>query len=131
YVAYRYTGAGPIYSWARGVRHAKIGIVAFAEQYPLFGLNLDNQVSYVGTADAHGSIDPASTCAQWRQDLLLGRYDFVVVGNNDWTSAPIPQLAWTETDPGAKAMVVTSRKDRGPQGDVFHLGAGAGTTAGC
>lgn len=131
YLAHRYTGRGPIYQWARNLTGARIGIVAFAEQYPLFGLRLDNRVSYVGSVGARGSLLLATDCRQWRQQLSRGRYDFVVIGQNDWTSAPIPELAWTESDPAAKALVVTSRSDPGPQGAVFRLRPGLDTTAGC
>lgn len=131
YVAHRYTADGPIYRWAHNIRGARIGTVAFAEQYPLFGLHLDDEVSYAGTASVNHSILVAANCGEWRRQLAQGRYDFVVIGDNDWTSAPIPQLAWTESDPGATAMVVTRESDPGPHGVVFRLRAGAGTTAGC
>ncbi|HET6963613.1 MAG TPA: hypothetical protein VFH58_02505 [Acidimicrobiales bacterium] len=131
YQAHRYAAAGPVYSWARSIRNARIGTVAFAEQYPLFGPRLDNRVSYVGTAGAHHSLVLATSCRQWRRQLAGGRYDFVVIGDNDWTAAPIPQLAWTRSDPAARTVVVTATGGAGPGGTVFRLAPGAGTTAGC
>ncbi|HET9733599.1 MAG TPA: hypothetical protein VFP54_13080 [Acidimicrobiales bacterium] len=131
YLAHRYSSDGPVYRWARNVRGADIGIVAFAEQYPLFGVDLANRVSYVGTPGPHASLVVAASCGQWRHQLAQGRYDFVVIGDNDWGSGPIPQLAWTASDPAAAAAVSTSPGDRGPRATVFRLRRGADTTAGC
>jgi hypothetical protein len=131
YMADRYSTVGPIYRWARDLDGSKIGIVAFAEQYPLFGPDLDNQVSYVATVGAHGSLVLATSCAQWREELSRGRYDYVVIGDNDWSLAPIRERGWTQSDSAAKPVIVTSRGAAGPQGMVFQISAGIATTAGC
>jgi hypothetical protein len=131
YLVHRYSTDGPIYRWARDVHGAKIGIVAFAEQYPLFGLDLDNVVSYGGTVGAHGSLVLATSCAQWREELSRGGYNYVVIGDNDWSLGPIPERSWTQSDPAAKPVVVTSQGVAGPQGIVFQISAGIATTAGC
>lgn len=130
YLARRYADSGQIYEWARNLRGSKIGITAFAEQYPLFGLHLQNQVSYVGTVGANGSLLSASTCAQWRKQLSQGGYDYVVIGNNDWSLAPIPQRLWTLSDPAAKLLFASPQSAR-PQGIVFHVDPGMLTTARC
>lgn len=130
YLTHRYTAEGPIYHWARNLEGAKIGTIGFADQYPLFGLHLDNQVSYVGTVGAHGSFLLATSCAQWREDLSRGGYDYVVIGDNDWSLAPIPERTWTQSDPAAR-LVIATKSSAGPRGVVFRIVRGIDTTAGC
>lgn len=130
YLADRYESNGRIYQWARNVSNARIGVSAFALQYPLFGLSLQNRVSYVGSRGAHGALVLAKSCGEWREQLARGGYDYVVIGDNDWSLAPLLELRWTQADPLAEPVVNVSH-GTGPEGVVFRLSSGLATTAGC
>ena len=126
YLTRRYSSSAvSIDAWARSVSHHRIGIVAYAEQYPLFGLDLSNRVSYVGSRGPEGALVRASTCQQWRQQLAVGGYSYVVVGVNDWMLAPIREAQWTTSDPAAREVLHTA------DGTVFSVDSGQPSRAGC
>ena len=101
----RSSALGLPYSWARDVRDARIGIVGFFLQHPLYGQDLSNHVQYVGVDGGDGEFRSVASCAEWRRELAAGGYDYVVTApfNFPWgASSAYPREArWTETDPAA------------------------------
>lgn len=67
------------FNWARRVRAARIGIAGFYLRYPLYGLDLSNQVEYVGRRPSSGSFSLPKGCGEWREAIARGRYTHVVV----------------------------------------------------
>jgi hypothetical protein len=100
----------PAFMWARDVRDAKIGIV-IARQYPLYGTDLSNRVEFVGERGPDGTFEPIDTCAEWRQALNEGNYDYIVTGFREpteelGTRPERPrQVRWTRGDPAARKIV--------------------------
>ncbi|MDQ3936353.1 MAG: hypothetical protein M3340_17170, partial [Actinomycetota bacterium] len=109
YFEHRYTDSesplGAAYSWAREVSDARIGVVGSFLQHPLYGNDLSNHVQYVGVAGGDGEFRSVASCAEWRERLADGDYDFVVTApfNYPWgASSAYPREArWTETDRNA------------------------------
>jgi hypothetical protein len=112
YFEFRYSDdsppLGPVYSWARDVRDARIGIVGFFLQHPLYGEDLSNHVQYIGIDGGDGEFRSVASCAEWRERLAEGDYDYVVTApfNYPWgASNAYPREArWTETDPAANRV---------------------------
>jgi hypothetical protein len=115
YLDPRYTTTGSVDAWARGVNHAHIGAVGYAAQYPLAGIDVSNSVEYIGWRVPHGGIQPARTCAEWRDVIGRSRYGYVVAGANKWAIEPADETAWTEADPHAQVVA------RSPSATVFRL----------
>jgi hypothetical protein len=106
----RYTDpASPLaaaYDWTRNLEDARIGIVGFYLQSPLLGEDLSNHVQYVGRDGGDGEFRSVASCAEWREELARGGYDYVATApfNFPWgaTNDQYPREArWTETDPAA------------------------------
>ena len=112
YFEFRYAESashlGPAYAWARGVEDARIGIVGFFLQHPLYGQDLSNHVQYVGVDGGDGEFRSVASCAEWRTRLAEGGYGYVVTApfNYPWgASGAYPREArWTESDPAAKRI---------------------------
>ena len=112
YFEFRYAESpshlGPAYAWARGVEDARIGVVGFFLQHPLYGQDLSNHVQYVGIDGGDGEFRSVASCAEWRTRLAQDDYDYVVTApfNYPWgASAAYPREArWTETDPAAQRI---------------------------
>ena len=112
YFDFRHTAtAGDLalpYTWARETRDARIGIVGFFLQHPLYGDDLSNHVQYVGVDGGDGEFRSVASCAEWRRELAAGDYDYVVTApfNHPWgASSAYPREArWTETDPAANRI---------------------------
>jgi len=100
YLAGRYTTI-PVGNWARSVQHARIGVVGLPAQYPLFGLDLSNQVDYIGQREPHGGFRSITDCNAFRAAVVDGRYDYVVAGTAKWLLEPAPERDWLASDPGA------------------------------
>jgi hypothetical protein len=113
YETHRYRATAPlphIYGWARSQREQRIGIVGFTEQYPLYGLRVDNHVQYVGAPQPHRGFADIADCHAWRGALTRGRYRYVVIAPDGF---PLGhgigrQLAWTLA--GSRARVVLSEQ---------------------
>jgi hypothetical protein len=112
YFDHRYAEAGsdlgPAYAWARDLHDARVAIVGFFLQYPLYGKDLSNHVQYVGIDGGDGEFRSVTSCAEWRGRLATGDYDYVVTApfNYPWgASRAYPREArWTETDPAAQRI---------------------------
>jgi hypothetical protein len=98
--------------WARDTENARIGIVGFFIQYPLYGQDLSNRVNYVARRGPHGAFTRIESCREWRKALNAGRYQYVVTTpfNYPGSLAPEPpeETRWTATDPAAELL----RRDR-------------------
>lgn len=97
------------FMWARDVRDARIATV-IARQYPLYGLDLSNDVGFVGVRGEDGAFTPVRSCREWRRAINEGEYDFVVTGFRepaeeigDRPPHP-PQFEWTRGDPGVREI---------------------------
>ena len=108
----RYADAPPfprIYRWAQSVQHARIGIVGFVEQYPLYGSHDSNVVSYVGASEPHRGFAAITGCRQWREAVDRGRYGWLVVAASGFeyplSLTIAPEAAWTRSSPAASAAI--------------------------
>jgi hypothetical protein len=99
---------GVLYAWAREVRDARIAVAGFYQVYPLHGMDLSNDVRYLGRVDAQGGHHEISTCPAWLDALDRGRYDFVVVAPLDDRTPEPPQAGWTRGG-GAVEVVRSGR----------------------
>jgi hypothetical protein len=85
----------------------RIGVLGRPVEYPFFGPQWHNSVSYVAQPLASHAFELFTDCAAWRQ--AAGRYDYLVLATyGDYTTSA---RRWTATDPHAHV--------------VFHNAAGA------
>jgi len=113
YMHHRY--AGPpllaIDRWARNVHDARIGIVGFFLQYPLYGADLSNYVQYIAKRDADGTSSRITDCRAWRRAIDEGHYDYVVATTPGYpfaTKQPALEATWTRSDPAATELLEVS-----------------------
>ncbi len=109
-------GLDAAFKWAAGISGARIATTS-TRQYPLFGTDLSNHVTFIGSERPHGGFEAPSSCRAWRRELNEGDYDYVVTtfdrlepGNPPYP----PQARWTEA-PAAKPIL------RKPPTVVFQL----------
>ncbi len=117
-------GLNAAFAWARNVSGARIATTS-TRQYPLFGTDLSNEVTFVGVERPHGGFVAASTCRAWRRLLDAGGYDYVVASRDrpERGKPPFPPAAaWTE-GPGAKVVL------REPPTVVFRVEGRAGAAS--
>lgn len=100
----RYVDAGlpptdVVPSALRDVGDARVVVFGTVETYPLFGLDLSNDVE-IGTAPPPG---PGSSCARWRAHLGH-RYDIVVISAWGFVPLPVPPPDVFAGDPAATAL---------------------------
>src|SRR5204863_4110850 len=72
------TGA---WGWAQKTTDSGIalgGTTAAFHQYPFYGPDLSNRVTYLANTDPHGARSPIVDCRRWREAIDSGRYDIVV-----------------------------------------------------
>jgi hypothetical protein len=99
-------GLNAAFKWARSLSGARIATTS-TRQYPLFGTDLSNRVTYIGSERPHGGFEAAATCPTWRRELNAGRYDYVVTTRDrlEPGQRPYPpQATWTE-GPAAKIVL--------------------------
>jgi hypothetical protein len=102
-------GLDAAFAWARDVSGARIATTS-TRQYPLFGTDLSNRVTYVGVGRPHGGFEEAQSCRQFRRLINEGDYDYVVATRDRieaGKAAYPPQAAWTA---GPNARVVLKKK---------------------
>jgi hypothetical protein len=116
YLRDRYARVGPNVPrtsvWARDLRDARIGILGFTAQYPLYGRELSNRIRHVGRRRPRAGFGRIRDCREWRRALNEGRYRYVVVSPvvsyalppGTPTSVP-PEVAWTRSDPAAREIL--------------------------
>jgi hypothetical protein len=100
----------PLQDWGRKASHERIGVVGRASafgQYFFYGTDLSNHVQYIGQQLNHGTFRPITKCAQWRQAINDGNYDYVVttpkLGQIE-TTAP-PENLWTARDKNVRTVI--------------------------
>jgi len=99
-------GLNAAFAWAQGITDARIATTS-TRQYPLYGRDLSNEVTYIGTEQPHGGFTAPTTCPQWRRLLNEGHYDYVVTSRDriEPGKPTYPATArWTEA-PGATVVL--------------------------
>jgi hypothetical protein len=96
-------GAVPMF---RNLRDQRIAVGGFADDYPLFGEALTNQVQYVGVEEPGGTFRPVVDCREWLSRLRAGHYDYVVVGVSPAAlhRGQPREEDWTERDGAAREV---------------------------
>jgi hypothetical protein len=109
-------GLNAAFAWAQDISGARIATTS-TRQYPLFGRDLSNHVSYIGEERPHGGFTAPTTCPQWRHLLNEGHYDYVVTSRDRIEPGkPVypPTSRWTQA-PGATVVL------RKPPTVIFKL----------
>jgi hypothetical protein len=109
YLRDRYTGtsAGDLPGVSQYFQHVGNARIAAAGplsylQYPLYGASLSNYVQFMGVRGPDGSYSSFSSCKQWRQAVIDGRYSYVSITTAlvrtkaDVISEAPPELKWTK-----------------------------------
>jgi hypothetical protein len=74
-------GLGAAYDWADGTRNLRIalsGTMGAMFQYPLWGGDSSNTVTYIGQKGPRGSFNEIPQCPEWIAALNDGNFDYVV-----------------------------------------------------
>jgi hypothetical protein len=102
----------PLQDWGRKASDERIGVVGRASafgQYFFYGTDLSNHVQYLGQELNRGTFRPIVKCAQWRQAVNDGGYDYIVttpkIGAIE-VNAP-PEALWTAKDKNVRAVITT------------------------
>jgi hypothetical protein len=101
------------YAWARGLQHARIGIVGTSAgflQYGFYGTDLSNQVVYLGEKGPHGAFNAIPTCAAFRTAVNDADVEYLVTAPflnfiNPSEPIPSPEARWLRGDPGVKPLL--------------------------
>ena len=99
-------GLNAAFAWAQGISDARIATTS-TRQYPLYGRDLSNEVTYIGTEQPHGGFTAPTTCLQWRRLLNEGNYDYAITTRDRIEPGkPIypSSTAWT-AGPGATVVL--------------------------
>ncbi len=102
-------GLDAAFAWARDIEGARIATTS-TRQYPLFGTDLSNRVTYLGVHRPHGGFEEAPSCRVFRRLVNEGDYDYVVATRDRIEAgkpAFAPQAKWIE---GPDAEVVLRKK---------------------
>jgi hypothetical protein len=101
-------GLNAAFAWAQNITDARIATTS-TRQYPLYGRDLSNEVTYIGTEQPHDGFTAPTTCPQWRHLLNEGNYDYVVASRDriEPGKPPYPPTSrWTKA-PGARVVLRT------------------------
>ncbi len=99
-------GLNAAFAWAQGVTDARIATTS-TRQYPLYGRDLSNEVTYIGTEQPHGGFTAPTTCPEWRRLLNAGHYTYVITTRDriEPGKPPYPPTSrWTKA-PGASVVL--------------------------
>ncbi len=99
-------GLNAAFAWAQGITDARIATTS-TRQYPLYGRDLSNEVTYIGSEQPHGGFTAPTTCPEWRRLLNAGHYDYVVTTRDriEPGKPPYPPTSrWTKA-PGATVVL--------------------------
>jgi hypothetical protein len=125
HVSFSAPGLNEAFDQASDLSDARIATTSTRE-YPLFGDDLSNHVTFIGEEKPQGGFEAPTTCPRWRELLNEGDYDYVVTS---WDriepgKPPFPpQARWT-ADPSSRVILRT------PPTVVFEL-TGPLDPAGC
>jgi hypothetical protein len=112
YLEHRYTdpsfttpGLNAAFAWAQDITDARIATTS-TRQYPLYGRDLSNEVTYIGSEQPHGGFTAPTTCPDWRRLLNAGHYSYVVTTRDRMEPGKPPYPPSTAWTAGAQAVVV-------------------------
>ena len=94
-------GVSQYFAHVDNARIAAAGPLSYL-QYPLYGDSLSNYVQFMGVRGPDGAYLPFSSCAQWRQAVIDGRYSYVsittalVAKKTEVISEAPPEWRWTK-----------------------------------
>jgi hypothetical protein len=99
-------GLNAAFAWAQDITDARIATTS-TRQYPLYGRDLSNEVTYVGTEQPHGGFTAPATCPQWRRLLNAGHYTYVVTTRDriEPNKPPYPPTSRWTAAPGATVVL--------------------------
>jgi hypothetical protein len=99
-------GLNAAFAWAQNINDARIATTS-TRQYPLYGRNLSNEVTYIGNEQPHGGFTAPATCPQWRRLLNEGNYNYVVTSRDriEPNKPPYPTTARWTASPGATVVL--------------------------
>jgi hypothetical protein len=107
YLSHRYVdGPQPhVDRWASTVHRARIGVSGMILNYPLYGSDLTNDVTFIGIPEGDGAFAAVDDCRQWRRAINLGDFTYVVSDVSLPPGDPRSTTLWTQTDPAARFVV--------------------------
>jgi hypothetical protein len=99
-------GLNAAFAWAQGITNARIATTS-TRQYPLYGRDLSNEVTYVGDEQTHGGFTAPATCPEWRRLLNAGHYTYVITTRDriEPGKPPYPPAARWTAAPGATVVL--------------------------
>jgi hypothetical protein len=99
-------GLNAAFAWSRDISDARIATTS-TRQYPLYGIDLSNQVQYLGIEKPHGGFEAPITCRQYLQLLSEGNYDYAIATKDrlEPGKPPYPPLAKWLDHAGAQAIL--------------------------
>jgi hypothetical protein len=118
--------------WAKptsGLRIAVAGTSGAYNQYGFYGDEVDNYVQYVGRHLPEADFRAITNCAEFRQAVNDGDYDYLITTpeldlNNPADASPSPERGWVKDDPALEEILHASRVS------IFKVN-GQLTPAGC
>ncbi|MFL5864435.1 MAG: hypothetical protein ACJ780_27335 [Solirubrobacteraceae bacterium] len=110
-------GLAAMYAWAQHVSHARIALYGTVEQYPLYGADDTNVLTYLGRSMPNGGYAPIDSCGAWQAALRRGRFGYLVLTPAPTASVP---SAWSVADSGLRLVLHPA-----PDAWVFRLVAAA------
>jgi hypothetical protein len=120
YFAHRYTRAEDFrfeldkaVAWAKHTHDLRIGVAGTSgayNQYPFYGDDLSNYVQYVGRHLPEADFREIQKCAEFRQAVNSGNYDYLITTpgldlNNPATAQPSPEQGWVSRDPAVHQVL--------------------------
>jgi hypothetical protein len=94
------------FRWARNVAHARIAVGGILRQFPFYGLDLSNDVEYIGHHGPRGEFEQPIDCREWRRAIASGHFDYVVAGGE--RGRPTRMLAWARRDHALKPLLTVN-----------------------
>lgn len=104
----------PLYAWANRAEVDRVAVAGFAGAYPLYGADLDNEVTYVGVQGDHGELHDHTTCSGWRHALRVGGFDHVALRPERYDT-DAAHARWMQADPAATRWLER------PEGQVYRF----------
>jgi hypothetical protein len=106
-------GPRDAFEFAHSQHDKRIGIAGSGEiffgQYGFYGKNLDNDVQYIGVPGPDGTYRLPSTCRQFRRQINVGDYDYLILSQytQDAADSPYwhPLYAWIKNDPALEQLI--------------------------